>query len=360
MIGTLNGANGDCVDSIPIEVTVPQVGYADVVLDKGRGYQFIYNDGTIGNTYWSVGDDTIHEYIGECERIIYLHIHETKFTIDTSFCEGGYFQLGDQKITTSGTYTANLKSTQWPDVDSIVTLHLSVEPTLMVELSDTLMACADEPALPVPMQIVQGRLDSVHILFDSIAIVAGFDSLYQFSKDDEIAIPLPDTVVPGYYHATLRLGTPRCPAPDVPVMVQVNYPSSIVAQKNGIIALLNDSLNGGYSFSAYQWYRNGQRMDGANSSYLIVGTADLGAQYTVVVTRSSDGVKVAVCPVIYNGAQGIDEISAELDGPWMLIDVMGRVVIPLSESNTLSGVTAPGIYLLVCPAAHRTAKIVIR
>lgn len=360
MIGTLNGANGDCVDSIPIEVTVPQVGYADVVLDKGRGYQFIYNDGTIGNTYWSVGDDTIHEYIGECERIIYLHIHETKFTIDTSFCEGGYFQLGDQKITTSGTYTANLKSTQWPDVDSIVTLHLSVEPTLMVELSDTLMACADELALPIPMQIVQGRLDSVHILFDSIAIVAGFDSLYQFSKDDEIAIPLPDTVVPGYYPATLRLGTPRCPAPDVPVMVQVNYPSSIVAQKNGIIALLNDSLNGGYSFSAYQWYRNGQLMDGANSSYLIVGTADLGAQYTVVVTRSSDGVKVAVCPVIYNGAQGIDEISAEMDGPWMLIDVMGRVVIPLSESNTLSGVTAPGIYLLVCPAAHRTAKIVIR
>ena len=210
------------------------------------------------------------------------------------------------------------------------------------------------------MQIVQGRLDSVHILFDSIAIVAGFDSIYQFSKDDEIAIPLPDTVVPGYYPAMLRLGTPRCPAPDVPVMVQINYPSSIVAQKNGIIALLNDSLNGGYSFSAYQWYRNGQRMDGANSSYLVVGTADLGAQYTVVVTRSSDGVKVAVCPVVDNGAQGIDEISEEMEGPWMLIDVMGRVVIPLSESNTLSGVTAPGIYLLVCPAAHRTAKIVIR
>ena len=98
-------------------------------------------------------------------------------------------------------------------------------------------AYGDEPALPIPMQIVQGRLDSVHILFDSIAIVAGFDSIYQFSKDDEIAIPLPDTVVPGYYPAMLRLGTPRCPAPDVPVMVQVNYPSSIVAQKNGIIAL---------------------------------------------------------------------------------------------------------------------------
>ena len=100
-------------------------------------------------------------------------------------------------------------------------------------------------------------------------------------------------------------------------------------------------------------------MEGEDHSYLIVGTADMGAQYTAVVTRSSDGVKVAVCPVIYNGAQGIEDIAA-MDGPWMLMDIMGRVVIPLSESNTLSGVTAPGIYLLVCPAAHRTAKIVIR
>ena len=348
-------SNGACTDSIQMPViNLPDVASEEREVHLGKGSMYK------GKVYWEpyVFDDL--DIIGGCEIITHVYIHETEFRVDTSFCEGGYFDLGDQRITESGTYKATLKSRRWPDVDSIVTLHLSVEPTLIVELSDTLTACGDGPALPIPMQIVQGRLDSVHILFDSIAIVAGFDSIYQFSKDDEIAIPLPDTVVPGYYPAMLRLGTPRCPAPDVPVMVQVNYPSSIVAQKNGIISLLNDSLNGGYSFSAYQWYRNGQLMEGEDHSYLIVGTADLGAQYSVVVTRSSDGVKVAVCPVIYNGAQGIDEIAAELDGPWMLVDVMGRVVIPLSESNTLSGVTAPGIYLLVCPAAHRTAKIVIR
>ena len=32
MIGTLDGANGDCIDSIPIEVNVPPAGYADVEL----------------------------------------------------------------------------------------------------------------------------------------------------------------------------------------------------------------------------------------------------------------------------------------------------------------------------------------
>ena len=349
----LNGSDTVCRAEKKLELHLDNVKTPErfVHLSIGSMYD--------GKTYWNPYEfDTTYILSDGCEEIVHVYIHERFFTLTDSMCAGGVYEIGDQKFTETGTYTVNLKN-QW-DLDSIITLTLTVEPTLIVALSDTLTACGDEPVLPVPMQIIQGRLDSVHILFDSIAIVAGFDSLYQFSKDDEIAIPLPDTVVPGYYHATLRLGTPRCPAPDVPVMVQVNYPSSIVAQKNGIIALLNDSLNGGYSFSAYQWYRNGQRMDGANSSYLIVGTADLGAQYTVVVTRSSDGVKVAVCPVIYNGAQGIDEISAELDGPWMLIDVMGRVVIPLSESNTLSGVTAPGIYLLVCPAAHRTAKIVIR
>lgn len=357
MIGTLNGANGDCVDSIPVEVTVPQVGYADVELHKGRGYQFKYFDGTIGNTYWSVGNDTIHEYIGECERITYLFIHETNHTIDTSFCEGGYFQLGDKQITATGTYKADLKSVQWPDVDSIVTLHLDVEPRLIVSVPDTVSVCADYASADFPYQVEQGTMDSIVVMFSEESVQAGFDSVYRFGKDDEVKIELPDSIIPGYYPAVLRLGTPRCPAPDVQVVVQVNYAVSVFAQKPGIIALLNDEYNGGYTWTTYQWYRNGQLIEGEDASYLIVSEDDLGAQYTAVLTRVSDGVTVATCPIVYDGIQAMEQVFAQ-DGPWMVFDLSGRMIRSLSE--TLPVVNIPGVYIYVNPSAHKTMKVIVR
>ena len=359
MIGTLNGANGECIDSIPVEVNVPPVGYTDVELHVGRGYQYVYADGTRGNTYWSVGNDTILEMIGDCERTTYLHIHETQFSVDTSFCEGGVFYLGEQAITQSGTYKGNLKSVVWPMVDSIVTLHLDVEPSLLVVTADTVSVCGDETAVAFPIQVIQGRMDSVKVLFSPESLQAGFDQNYAFGNEDNVQIDLPDSIKPGYYPATLQLGTPRCPAPDVPVVVQVRYPSSIVAQKDGIIALLNENHNGGYIFSEYKWYRNGQLLRGENDSYLVVSDEDLGAQYTAVLTRP-DGVTVAVCPIIYNaGASAVDDVTVTDDGEWMLLDVMGRVVMQ-SVNNSRPLISTPGVYILVQPATHRAVKIVMQ
>ena len=359
MIGTLNGANGECIDSIPVEVNVPPVGYTDVELHVGRGYQYVYADGTRGNTYWSVGNDTILEMIGDCERTTYLHIHETQFSVDTSFCEGGVFYLGEQAITQSGTYKGNLKSVVWPMVDSIVTLHLDVEPSLLVVTADTVSVCGDETAVAFPIQVIQGRMDSVKVLFSPESLQAGFDQNYAFGNEDNVQIDLPDSIKPGYYPATLQLGTPRCPAPDVPVVVQVRYPSSIVAQKDGIIALLNENHNGGYIFSEYKWYRNGQLLRGENDSYLVVSDEDLGAQYTAVLTRP-DGVTVAVCPIIYNaGASAVDDVTVTDDGEWMLLDVMGRVVMQ-SVNNSRPLISTPGVYILFQPATHRAVKIVMQ
>jgi hypothetical protein len=311
-----------------------------------------------GRVYWEPFDfdDVVTE--DGCEVLVHVHVHETQFTVDTSFCEGGYFQLGEEKITSSGTYKGNLKSRQWPEVDSIVTLHLEVEPALVVSMPDTVPVCGGEPAILFPVRIQQGTMDSLRIVFSETAVRAGFDSVYAFGAKDEIVVETPATVSPGYYPATVKLGTPRCPVPDIPVLVQISYSSSIIAQKDGIIALLNEGHNGGYVFSAYQWYRNGVLIEGANESYLVVGADDLGAQYTVVITRSTDGVTVAACPVIYNAAQSIEDVLAA-EGPWMLLDVMGRVVVPLTETKESVSVP-PGVYVLVRPDKHQTTKIIIR
>ena len=347
-------SDGTCWSTQPIaELELPDLAkpVREVHLSKGSMYN--------GRVYWEPYDFEELIYEDGCEIPVHVYIHETQFTVDTTFCEGGYFQLGDQQITASGTYKANLKSAVWPEVDSIVTLNLEVEPTLVVSLPDTITVCGDESTIFFPIQVEQGRMDSVKIRFSAAAIKAGFDTTYAFSQEEAVQVEKPKAINPGYYPATIKLGTPRCPTPDVPVVVQISYPSSIVAQKEGLIALLNDHYNGGYSFSSYQWYRNGVLMSGADQSYIIVGEGDLGAQYTVVLTRSSDGVRVVTCPIVYNGAQGIDDVMTE-EGPWMLMDLMGRVVVPLTKVRMQSVSITPGVYILVRPDSHQTSKIIIR
>ena len=146
----------------------------------------------------------------------------------------------------------------------------------------------------------------------------------------------------------------------MPVVLQYSYASSIIAQKDGIIALLNDSLNGGYFFSAYRWYRNGRLIDGANESYIIVGSDDLGAQYTALLTRTTDGVTVSACPIYYNGGQGLEAVDARREGPWMVMDMLGRVVMPLTDQPYSSTITTPGLYLIVFPYSHYTERVIIQ
>ncbi len=350
---TASISGGACVDSKLVSmIELPDVSSEEVEIHLPKGSMYH------GKVYWEPCefDDITTE--GGCEILSHVYIHETQFTVDTSFCEGGYYQLGDERITEAGTYKANLKSVLWPEIDSIVTLHLDVEPTLVVTIPDTVAVCGDEPAIYFPMEVEQGRIDSVLLRFSQKAIQAGFDSVYRFGNDEEVVITKPEDADPGWYMATFYPGTPRCPAPEIPVVIQISYPSSIIAQQYGIIALLNDQYNGGYEFSSYQWYRNGELIAGANESYLIVGTNDLGAQYTAVLTRTSDGVKVTACPITYNSTQSIEDIWSD-GSPWMLYDLLGRVVVPLTEQKKQALFVTPGVYILVRPASHQTSRIVI-
>ena len=92
---------------------------------------------------------------------------------------------------------------------------------------------------------------------------------------------------------------------------------------------------------------------------MIVGTDDLGAQYTVIVTRTGDGVTIGACPIIYDGAQGLSDVFTG-EGPWMIYDIMGRVIVPLTDGNHIPVISSPGVYILVRPQTHKTTKIIIR
>ena len=83
------------------------------------------------------------------------------------------------------------------------------------------------------------------------------------------------------------------------LIVEVTYPSWIAEQHwNDVISVLNDSLNGGYTFSAYQWYYNDMVLFGENKPYLyIYPKLDMEGEYRVALTRTDDGISMKTCPV---------------------------------------------------------------
>jgi len=118
------------------------------------------------------------------------------------------------------------------------------------------------------------------------------------SESRVIKVPLPNKVYPHHYSGYISLtNTENNCTYVLPINVDVLYPSSIMEQKwEDAIALLNQQNNGGYVFTGYQWYRNGQLMSGQTASYIYVAPNILtcGDKYSVELARN-DGTKVKSC-----------------------------------------------------------------
>ena len=68
------------------------------------------------------------------------------------------------------------------------------------------------------------------------------------------------------------------------------------AASDPTLTMLAPKYNGGFEFVSFQWYKNGQPMEGETHSY-IYQPLDFTAEYYVVATRS-DSVSIASCPIV--------------------------------------------------------------
>ena len=135
-------------------------------------------------------------------------------------------------------------------------------------------------------------------------------------------ILLPTTnLQPGKYRMTMTLGEgniAECGS-NPPFIVErylyVNYPRSIVVQKmlNNVFAVLGSAYNGGYEFTAFQWYRNGEPIEGATGAvYHSDIPFDPNDVYTVALT-DSNGITIPSCEIIPKAQPKTDPEPAEDD-----------------------------------------------
>ncbi len=238
-----------------------------------------------------------------CDSVSTLYLHVYPTPKDTyrhdSICS-------NQKVNVGGRYfnvpmVDSLIMLKTPNgCDSAVYLTLTVNQLLNVTIDSLPYACADEEQMFILFDITEGIYDSLVIKFNTPL----FRDTVIYDQVSTVAIPYDANILPGHYSATMRFYQFCCGTYTRTRGFDIRYRSSIVEQKwNDVLTLLSPKYNGGYEFTAYQWYKNDMPLEGETHSYLYQ-PLDFEAEYYVEVVRK-DGVMMKTCPIqpIYHEQQ---------------------------------------------------------
>ena len=332
-------SNGICQDTVDFLLELPDVTHAqrvDTLVEAcaEAGYELpngggrVYNDTTY---HWL----TTNKYGCFVDNQMKLHFFtSTEDTTRQTICEGEVYPFEGKEFSKAGTYTMRYVSVY--GCDSLRVLDLSVTDRLDVEVPDTIFVCADNPYLDIPYEVLKGTMGNQALLsFDTLGIQAGFEAAYNCIPNEVLQIPMEDSLRAGYYPAEIVFDAECAPLNPSRIVVAVQYANTVMESMAGLLALYNSKYNGGYEWTEYQWYCNGQPIEGANMSYLMLTTEDVGNSYYCVLTRE-DGVVIASCPIIYDAGMAVENIEQEPEYRWY--DLLGR---PIQEP------TQSGLYIRV-------------
>lgn len=173
---------------------------------------------------------------------------------------------------------------------------------LEMEIDTTnLIACADESRILLPYRVVAGYPGSYSVIYDLSTQNGNFVNIIDAPvlQSGEVALQFPSDVTPGAYQADIEFKDVNCRDTTVTVKFYILYPDSIITQRwNDVLSVRNKNYNGGYEFSGYQWFKNGQAIEGATQSYLYVPEGlDFSSEYTVNLLREPDKQWAMSCGV---------------------------------------------------------------
>lgn len=382
-----------CTDTLWFKLDVPAIGSVTVETDAVfcAGDSLFVESDTI-----TAPGDYRYEYtsvFSGCDSTVVYHVEEnpTYHVYDTvSIVRGDKYEFGTQTLTETGDYTETFRSAA--DCDSVVDLYLRVLMLLDVESADMSEICHDQEKIVVPFTIVEGEPQEGKFIFDDYARRVGrfsdIDVSYNVGQD-YFEIPMPDSILPGMYHAQLAFYDGVIGRDTIAVTLDVKYSTSVLTQRwSDVIAVKNSEHNNvggvGFDFSAFQWFVNGDSVAGAsNSIFYSTDGLDVQSLYSVLLTRRSDGVAQYTClfspadlsmvdsePTVYFGGttqsvsvpeyvggNRVDIAIYTLDGL-----LVGRYSFSSSDQVQILMPSEAGIYLMemVLGDWRNTRKIVIK
>lgn len=268
--------------------------------------------------------DTVFTNIYGCDSIYWLtlNVKDTTATILTdTICQAEFYTLpSGREVSKAGFYKDTTENEYGCHHFTYLTLRVipPTQPTAWVG-----QVCADDATYDLYFNYsnadqLNHKPMAYSLLYDSTGWAVGFQDVHDAvidtwqsdGKTGVVSIDLPQNadptqyVRPGRYPIRFILHNGICHndtllcSTDTSVMV--NYPAWITEQRFGdAIGILSAQYNGGYEFSAFQWYRNSTLMPGETRAYLYLpqGLEGNGVEYSVVLTRVGETEGYATCPI---------------------------------------------------------------
>jgi PKD repeat protein len=312
-------ADGKCAADTVITLNLPEVGSSldTLYASTCKGTPYLYNGEYIFNA--GIYPDTMTTASG-CDSISVLKLsvfEPINTTIVDTICSHEEYYFNGELIAKSGIYRDTLKSAN--GCDSVSILEILVNESLFVDFDSTVWVCEDDENLIVPYTLLSGNFISCDVDMKLMASNKSYVSISNvIPQSDALVIPMADSIIPGIYNLNLTFGKTSCGLESVVLPIQVYYSKEILAQRwNDVLAVKNEKYNhlwndndtSGYQFIAFQWYKNGQPIEGATSSILYEPEGfDLDAEYYVLLTRLSDNVTIRSC------VADLQDLSAKDEG----------------------------------------------
>lgn len=293
-------AGGTCVDDTTMQIEIPAIHeHFDTLYENLCFGQFRKFDKKLLATSGTYTE--VLQNVWGCDSVTVLELNvlpriEDTFIEDT-ICSDEFYVFGGERITETGKYEKLFKSSN--GCDSVVLLDIFVRETLVLDFDTLVIVCGGDASAVVPYEVISGDLSycEVHLQFNGNVIYSQKADVE--SQSNALVFSLDSNVKADNYNLNLYFGEDLCGESEVNIPFKVLYPQDLIVQRwEDVLAVKNEDYNGGYQFSAFQWYKNGQPINGATSSLLYEPNGlDLSSSYSVLLTRASDGVSLMTCVV---------------------------------------------------------------
>lgn len=332
-----------------------------------QGEKFVYN----GTEYSTPGQyvlDVVTSSIG-CDSTSYLVIAylepEVVELYDTTCYNQLPYDFYGQSCYATDRYQHVVKAKA--GCDSIIyQLNLYVYEELKVTLNELSEICSGDPSFDVSYTTLSGSISGISVRFSEEAKALGFmDATVSVETNNMFTLDLPQDIRPDVYMAEVLFDNHGCEVINLPLAISVDYSNDVITQRwNDFLSVRQTAYTYYDGFISYQWYCNGNLIEGATTSQLYKPEGLGENTYQVELVRATDGVKAISCPFIPTEQPNTTTLEVQptitaKGAPIRVkapnhgdMDIIGNVGVNMGTQylqegeNTVTVPTVAGIYLL--------------
>ena len=170
----------------------------------------------------------------------------------------------------------------------------------------------------------KGNIDGdAHFIVPAI----NWDAAFVISDEnvtDSLTLPASGINKPGVYQGKVVVRDKNCNEEQTfPIEFNVNYPRDIVAFKfNNVLAVYKPGYGGNdnYTFSAYQWFVNGQAVPNATNSVYHAETPFQAGDIVYVLLTDNNGQSLPSCPLVITSVPDLEPQQQHAPARKLILD----------------------------------------